>query len=197
MTCLERKARKARRATSLLACFAAFAFLFAAASCAGRTSQAPAAWTPRVERIESPAGKASAQPQLTASSGGAVLSWLENAGSETRVMFAERSLSRRSGAAAQADGWSEPRVVASGGDLFENWADLPSVARLGDGHGTLVAHWLRRSSQTASGYDVELATSADDGRTFRPRVARRPGNHARRQSGRRRGGRDDAAQRTL
>ena len=166
MTFLERNTRKVRRAKPLVACFSALALLVIAASCSGRASKPAAAWTPYVERIESPAGEASAEPQLTASADGAILSWLENAGSETRLMFAERSLSRRSGAAAQASGWSEPRVVASGDDFFENWADLPSVARLRDGHGTLVAHWLRRSAPTASGYDVELATSADDGHTW-------------------------------
>jgi hypothetical protein len=134
---------------------AVLAFVFFGTAC-GRRAPYAADWTPRVERIESPVGPASAQPQLTTSAGGVVLSWLENAGSQTRFTFAERT----------ARGWSEPRLITSGDDLFENWADLPSVVRLRDGHGTLVAHWLRRSAAGASGYDVELATSADDGRTW-------------------------------
>ena len=45
----------------------------------------------------SPAGPASAQPQLTASEHGVILSWLENAGSTTTFKFSQRT----------ATGWSD------------------------------------------------------------------------------------------
>jgi hypothetical protein len=130
--------------------------LLSAAGCGGRASGAAAAWTPQIERIQSPAGADSAQPQLTSSGDRAVLSWLETGGPHTQLKFAERT----------ARGWSEVRLVASGDDFFANWADLPSVLRLHDGRRTLVAHWLRMNSSQSSGYDIALATSVDDGKTW-------------------------------
>ena len=76
-------------------------------------------WPIPIERVESPAGPASAQPQLTSSARGIVLSWLENAGPDPRLRFAERT----------PTGWSEARTIASGSDFFANYADLPSVRR--------------------------------------------------------------------
>ncbi len=129
--------------------------VFATAACT-RTAPPPpaAAWTLHLEPLISPAGDASAQPQLTASKDGVILSWLENAGSQTTLKFSERT----------APGWSEARAIASGDDFFANWADVPSVVRLADR--TLVAHWLQRNGASASGYDLRLARSADEGRTW-------------------------------
>ena len=119
------------------------------------TPQRPAPpWTLTLEPLTSPAGDASAQPQLTASADGVILSWLENAGSQTALKFSERT----------AGGWSEARAIASGDDFFANYADVPSVVRLADR--TLVAHWLQRSGPSAPGYDLRLSRSADDGRTW-------------------------------
>ena len=101
-------------------------------------------------------GAASAQPQLTASEHGLVLSWLENAGSTTTFKFSERT----------ATGWSDARPIVSGSDFFANWADVPSVVRLADR--TLVAHWLQRSGPDTYAYDVRLTRSSDDGRTWSP-----------------------------
>jgi hypothetical protein len=125
-------------------------------SCARESAppQPPIAWPPQVERLESPAGPASAQPQLSASEHGVVLSWLENAGSMTTFKFAQRT----------ATGWSEPLAIASRRDYFVNWADVPSVVRLADR--TLVAHWLQETGQHSYAYDVRLARSSDDGRTW-------------------------------
>ena len=138
------------------AVFAALAFPFLVAACSGGTPPPiPAAgWTLHLEPLPSPAGDASAQPQLTASADGVVLSWLENAGSQTTLKFSERT----------AGGWSEARAIASGDDFFANYADVPSVVRLADR--TLVAHWLQRSGASAAGYDLRLARSTDEGRTW-------------------------------
>src|SRR6185436_15671127 len=116
----------------------------------------PIHWPPQVERIESPAPVASGQPQLTASEHGAVLSWLENAGSMTSFKLSQRT----------ATGWSEPQAIASRRDFFVNFADVPSVVRLADR--TLVAHWLQESGSASYAYDVKLSRSADDGRTWSP-----------------------------
>lgn len=104
--------------------------------------------------IASPAGPGSAQPQLTVSSRGVLLSWIERAGDVASLKFAERT----------KDGWSAVRTVSSGRDWFVNWADVPSVLRLGDG--SLYGHWLQKSGPDTYSYDVRLARSTDDGRTW-------------------------------
>jgi hypothetical protein len=134
---------------------AAFTAALALVACTRSTPRPPAAgWTLHLEPLASPAGNASAQPQLTASNDGVILSWLENAGSQTTLKFSERT----------ATGWSDARAIASGDDFFSNWADVPSVVRLADR--TLIAHWLQRNGASASGYDLRLARSTDEGRTW-------------------------------
>jgi hypothetical protein len=115
---------------------------------------APIEWPPSLDRLESPAGPASAQPQLTSSEHGVVLSWLENAGTMTTFKFSQRT----------ATGWSAPQPIASRRDFFVNWADVPSVVQLADR--TLVAHWLQESGPASYAYDLRLARSSDDGRTW-------------------------------
>jgi len=104
--------------------------------------------------IASPAAPGSAQPQLTVSSRGVLLSWIERAGDVASLKFAERT----------KDGWSAARTVSSGRDWFVNWADVPSVLRMGDG--ALYGHWLQKSGPDTYAYDVRLARSTDDGRTW-------------------------------
>jgi hypothetical protein len=104
--------------------------------------------------LASPAGAESAQPQLTTSSRGVLLSWVERSGRSAILKFSERTAGR----------WSAPRTVASGDDWFVNWADVPSVLRLDDG--TLAAHWLQKSGQDTYAYDVRLAYSTNDGRSW-------------------------------
>jgi hypothetical protein len=129
--------------------------VFAIAGCAQPMAPLPDDWTPRIEALESPAGADSAQPQLSVSSRGVLLSWIEQ-GEIPTLKFAERT----------ANGWSEARTVASGEDWFINWADVPSVVRLANG--TLAAHWLQMNGDTTYAYDVRLAHSSDDGRTWSP-----------------------------
>jgi hypothetical protein len=109
-----------------------------------------------VQPLISPAAAPSGEPQLSVSARGVLLSWIERTGARATLKFAERS----------ATGWSAPRVVASGDDWFVNWADVPSVMRLADG--TLAAHWLQKSGPGTYAYDVRLAYSSDDGRTWSP-----------------------------
>lgn len=113
-------------------------------------------WTPRIDALESPAGADSAQPQLSVSSRGVLLSWIEQDDNLPALKFAERT----------AGGWSDVRTVASGEDWFINWADVPSVVRLANG--ALAAHWLQMNGDTTYAYDVRLAHSSDDGRTWSP-----------------------------
>jgi len=90
----------------------------------------------------SPAGANSAQPQLSVSSRGVLLSWVEREGPKASLKFSERT----------AKGWTPGTTVASGTDWFVNWADVPSVIRLSNG--ALAAHWLQKSGADTYAYDV-------------------------------------------
>lgn len=121
------------------------------------TYQGPAAaqeWHVSPQPLASPTVSGSAQPQLTVSDRGVLLSWIERSGETATLKFAERT----------ETGWSEPRTVASGQDWFVNWADVPSVLRLADG--SLYAHWLQKSGPDTYAYDVRLARSTDEGKTW-------------------------------
>ena len=111
-------------------------------------------WAPRITAIPSPAAVGSAQPQLSVSSRGVLLSWIERDGDLASLRFAERT----------SAGWTEPRTVANGRDWFVNWADVPSVVRLDDG--SLYGHWLQKSAASTYAYDVRLSRSIDDGKTW-------------------------------
>ena len=115
-------------------------------------------WTLKVVPVETPAAVESGQPQLTTSSRGVLLSWVERTGQQSTLKFAERT----------ASGWTSTKTVATGSDWFVNWADVPSVLRLSNG--TLVAHWLQKSGADTYAYDVRLSRSTDDGRTWTPSV---------------------------
>ena len=104
--------------------------------------------------LTTPAAANSAQPQLSVSSRGVLVSWIERAGDIATLKFAERT----------ASGWTPARTVASGKDWFVNWADVPSVLRLPSG--AIVAHWLQKSGPTTYAYDVRLSHSIDDGKTW-------------------------------
>ena len=106
--------------------------------------------------IATPAAPNSAQPQLTVSSRGVMLSWIERSGELATLKFAERTPA----------GWTAPRAVASGRDWFVNWADVPSVLRLPSG--TLVGHWLQKSANSTYAYDVRLSSSTDNGVSWSP-----------------------------
>jgi hypothetical protein len=126
--------------------------LLATAACVKPEARMSASMT--VERVDTPAAPASGQPQLSTSNRGVLLSWIERSERLATLKFAERTPA----------GWTEPRTVASGDDWFVNWADVPSVMRLSNG--TLVAHWLQKSGPDTYAYDVRLAYSRDEGRTW-------------------------------
>jgi hypothetical protein len=104
--------------------------------------------------VTTPAAANSAQPQLSVSRQGVLLSWIERTGDLATMKFAERTPS----------GWSTPRTIASGRDWFVNWADVPSALRLPSG--AIVAHWLQKSGPSTYAYDVRLSHSTDDGKTW-------------------------------
>jgi hypothetical protein len=121
-------------------------------------AEGAADWSLSISPVTSPAKENGAQPQITIQGEQAVLSWLERSGARATLKFSERTRS----------GWSEPQTVVSGEDFFVNWADVPSVLRLADG--ALAAHWLQKSASSTYAYDVRLAWSRDNGRTWTPSV---------------------------
>lgn len=104
--------------------------------------------------VATPAAMNSAQPQLSVSKRGVLLSWIERNGDLATLRFAERTSS----------GWSAPKTIASGRNWFVNWADVPSALRLPSG--AIVAHWLQKSAASTYAYDVRLSYSTDDGATW-------------------------------
>jgi hypothetical protein len=138
-----------RNVTSLLA----LAALVVSSSC-GRSE--PAAWTVAVQRVASPAGPNSSEPQIVDSGRGRILSWVERAGAMSHLKFSERT----------ASGWSPAVTAASGNDWFLSYADVPSVMRLSDG--TLVAQWLQQVDPITEAYNLRLSYSKDDGKTWAP-----------------------------
>ena len=123
----------------------------------GRAQERPGgAWSAAIETVPSPAAPNSAQPQLSSSDRGVILSWIERDGERATLRFSERTPA----------GWSAARTVASGTSWFVNWADVPSVVRLVNG--TLVGHWLQKSGPDTYAYDVRLSSSRDDGKTWSP-----------------------------
>jgi hypothetical protein len=94
------------------------------------------------------------EPQITVNGDRAVASWIENSDELSTLKFAEYA----------GGTWTAPRTAASGKDWFLNLADVPSVMRLDDG--TLVAEYLRTTDEPNEAYDVLLAFSKDEGRTW-------------------------------
>jgi hypothetical protein len=120
----------------------------------GAAQQGGAPWVLEPQAVPSPASADSAQPQLTVSDRGVLLSWIERHGTIASLKFSERT----------STGWTAPLAVAGGSNWFVNWADVPSVMRLADG--TIAAHWLQKSGANTYAYDVRLAYSKDDGHTW-------------------------------
>ena len=120
----------------------------------GGGPQDPASWDLKIEPVTSPAPPDSAQPQLSVSKRGVLLSWVERSGEDEALRFSEKT----------PGGWTAPRTVASGKDWFVNWADVPSVVRLDNG--ALVGHWLQKSGAGTYAYDLRLSSSTDNGKTW-------------------------------
>ena len=131
---------------------AAAAVAATALSC-GKTD--PAEWKiASLQELESPAGANSSEPQLSISSRGVLMSWIERVGTTTSLKFAERT----------ATGWTQPVTAASGADWFLSYADVPSVQRMGNG--TLVAQWLENTDVQLEAYNLRMSYSKDDGKTW-------------------------------
>lgn len=127
--------------------------LAASAACAG--DDAPHSYA--LTESPLPVGADATEPNFyTATDGRVVMSWIERVDSSTHALrIAIRS----------TDGsWGEPRDVTRRSDFWLNWADFPSVAMLADGR--LLAHWPQRNGSGRYAYEVRMAESRDEGRTW-------------------------------
>lgn len=114
--------------------------------------------SPTVRELRAVAASPSGQPQLTVGRDGrAILSWLERVGESRPHAFRF--------AIREGDGWSEPQTIVERDDFFVNWADVPSVFARADGGG-LVAHWLQKNGRGTYAYDVRLALSDAEARSW-------------------------------
>ena len=116
-------------------------------------------WAATIEPVPVPAMGQSAQPYLSSSSRGLILSWLEHRDATATLKFSERV----SGA------WSPARTVESSDSWFVSGADVPSVMRLSDG--TLVATAYPATDPLIEAYDLRLTYSRDDGKTWARPIA--------------------------
>lgn len=144
-------------------CAAAAACSLLLAACGGSSPSPESAgqtWALTVAPGSLDTGPASMGPYLMPSPRGVVLSWLEMRDATATLRFAERSPDGR---------WTTPQTVSAGTDWFVSEVDVPSVLRLADG--SLVAQWLKAVDLATEAYDVRLATSRDNGRTWSGPVA--------------------------
>jgi hypothetical protein len=132
----------------------------APAPAAERTAAATEApWDVTVEPIPIPAAGQSAQPNLTTSSRGVILSWLEHREATATLKFAERT----------SGSWAPAHTVSSSDNWFISGADVPIVMRMTDG--TLVATAYPATDPLIEAYDLRLTYSRDDGKTWARPVA--------------------------
>jgi hypothetical protein len=125
-------------------------------SSAARTESAPktTAWPVKVEPLQVPSTGQAAQPNVTPTSNGVIVSWLEHSDTTATFKFAERV----------GGNWSPPRTVASSDNWFISGADVPAVMRLSDG--TLVATAYPATDASIEAYDLQLSYSRDEGQTW-------------------------------
>lgn len=146
-----------RTALTLAACLLVTA-------CSERPAEqaAPAVEAPRIQTWSLPTGAGAASPDLRITPDGRLLlGWLQSDDKAAhRFLFAV--------ADKQGKWQHEPRVIVDDRPLFANWADTPHLIATPDG--ALWAHWLQRVGKGGGTYDVVLARSTDEGRTWASEV---------------------------
>ncbi len=108
-----------------------------------------------VAEIESPAPTGSAEPNLSTGPDGHVyLSWIESENSTASLKFS----------VLDGEKWTPAGTVATGQDWFINSSDFPSLIAMSNG--TLAAHWLGNNKEGTEAYNVNIAISRDNGKTW-------------------------------
>src|SRR5262245_20598692 len=111
---------------------------------------------PTVVAAIAPTPPGSRYPNLAhAADGRVVLSWVApSSGDAYALQYA-----------TWGDGaWTAPATVTAGSGWFVNWADFASVVPVG--RGLWAAHWLEQRPGSVYSYDVRMAVSQDDGRSW-------------------------------
>ncbi len=121
--------------------------------------------TMSLHSMSSPAAAGSAEPRLAVAGNRVAMSWFEpRSGGGHRLRFAIRDGAK----------WSSSSTVAEGDSFFVNWADFPSLRWQGGRR--WAAHWMWKNGTGTYAYDVRIAFSRDDGRTWsRPVTPHRDG----------------------
>jgi hypothetical protein len=115
------------------------------------------AWAVReTDAVAAPAPPGSRYPNLArAPDGRIVLSWVAPSSGDA---YALQYTTWVDGA------WTAPVTVSAGDGWFVNWADFASVVPLG--RNLWAAHWLEQRPGSVYSYDVRMAVSQDDGRSW-------------------------------
>ena len=114
----------------------------------------PTTWSVDIRPLATPASSTSSEPQLTASNGRVILTWVDRTRANSALRFAEHT----------GRGWSAPMTAAQGSDWFLSYADPPAVMRLSNG--TLVAQWLQQTDPRVEAMDLKLSYSRDQGQSW-------------------------------
>jgi len=122
----------------------------------------------KLQPLASPADSNSAEPYLFTDKNGLVyLSWIEKKNEKHELKFSVLNNKH----------WSEPLGINSGDNWFVNWADYPQVTS--DGGKTMLAHFLQKSEKGKYTYDINLVTSADQGKSWsNPKILHNDGKKA-------------------
>ena len=104
-----------------------------------------------------PAGSGAMAPNLYSNGNQAWLTWIEPV-DEDKHIYALRMASLLDGA------WGESQTITKGSNLFVNWADFPELCVANDG--SMFATWLQKSGAGAYSYDIGIARSDDEGRSW-------------------------------
>lgn len=112
------------------------------------------------ESIEFPGSGHVTGPRFsTGPDGDLTLSWMKRAEHGTTLRYST----------ILAGTFGHPNTVVVDPGMFVNWADLPSVMHVANGH--WIAHWLRYSADKTYSYDVVVSQSFDGGDTWTDALA--------------------------
>jgi hypothetical protein len=98
------------------------------------------------------------EPNLFVSSQGEIyLSWVEYINDTTDALMFSKIVN---------DTWTTPKEIARGSDWFVNWADFPSLVVYKNNKQHIAAHWLQKRASGTYDYDIHIAQSKDEGKTW-------------------------------
>lgn len=139
----------------MIKCSAASTLILGALFASSTASYAEETGLFRLTDRGSPVGINAREPSLAPLSDGRVLlSWTEESGTEAEVRMAILNGSE----------WSDVRTINVSSKTYINWADFPSVVALAGGG--LAAQWLELNGPGDYQYDVKVAFSKDEGRSW-------------------------------